>query len=499
MKIKKGVSTLLAAALSATLIVGGTSSADAANKSDLVIAVAGDIVTWDPIGANISYFPQFYQAAYDNLILRAPDGTYKPNLATKWTWSADKFSLSMDLRKGVKFTDGAAFDAAAAKKSLDAYIAGTGPYTAKLKGTTVKVVDSDTIKLTLDKPNPALLYWLSTTSSYVASPNAIGTVGLKTSPVGSGPYILKSAQVGSQYVFEANPSYWDKSKQKFKKVTFKVITDANAVLNALLSGQVDAANLTSKTAPTAKERGITLVSQFVDWKGLLIFDRDGKKNGALGKKEVRQAIAYAVDRKALLKAVEFGGEVTNQVFGSKTGAYDKKYDSYYTYNPTKAKALLKQAGYSNGFTLTLNNWPEPNLNALLEGYLKAVGIKVEWDPNPNWYPDSRAGKFEAIIMQIFQPGDFVTTETLANPDGVWNPLKSRNYVITRALNSIDLDASDKNIVAQSKAINKFLVEEAWFVPFYRIPTVTATSKRVKVVAQLQNVTPYLYNYSPTGK
>jgi peptide/nickel transport system substrate-binding protein len=499
MNLKKRVGAVVAAALSASLVLAGGNSAVAANKTDLVIAVGGDIVTWDPIGANISYFPQFYQAAYDNLILRAPDGSYKPNLATKWTWAKDNMSLSLDLRKGVTFTDGAKFDAAAAKKSLDAYIAGVGPYTAKLKGATVNVVDSDTVNIKLATPNPALLYWLSTTSSYVASPNAIGTPGLKTKPVGSGPYILKTAQVGSQYVFEANPKYWDKAKQKFKKVTFKIIADQNAALNALLSGQVDAANLTSKTAPTAKAKGMSLISQFVDWKGLMLFDRDGKKNPALGNINVRKAIAYAVDRKAMLKAVEFDGQVTNQVFGAKTGAYEKEYDSFYQYNPATAKKFLEKGGYPNGFTLTLNTWIEPNFNALLEGYLKAVGITVKWDPNPNWYADSRAGKMEAIIMQIFQPGDFVTVETLAAKDGVWNPLKSTHPTINAAFAAIDANPSEKNVIAQSAKINQVLVEEAWLVPFYRFPTVTATSKRVKVVAQLQNVTPYLYNYSPTGK
>jgi peptide/nickel transport system substrate-binding protein len=299
-------------------------------------------------------------------------------------------------------------------------------------------------------------------------------------------------------VLAANPKYWDKSKQKFKKITFKIMTDTTARMNAVLSGQVDVTLLDAKTAPTAKSRGFTINQNYVDWKGLLILDRTGSKNPALGKTEVRQAIAFAIDRQALLKAVEFGGEVTNQVFGKATGAYNKSFDSYYSYNPTKAKQLLASAGYANGFTLELPTWVEPNLNALLEGYLNAVGIKVKWVSDTNWYANSRSGKYEALVMQIFQGTDLVTTNTLVN-QGAWNPLRSTSPVITAANDAIALNPTAANIKNQTAKVNDFLVKDAWFVPFYRIPQLLAHSNRIKVVAQPQNAMPYIYNYSPSGK
>jgi len=489
---------LVAVALAASALAGAT-PATAANKTDLVIGAVIEPTTWEPTGANIGHFIQYYQAAYDNLILRQPNGTYKANLATKWVVAADAKSMTIDLRKGVKFTDGAVFDATAAKANLDFYIKGTGPYTAKLAGTTVTVVDVDTIKLTMATPNPEIVYYLATTGSFMASPKALGTAGLKTKPVGSGPYIFSSGTTGSQYVFTANPNYWDKAKQKFKKVTFKVLVDNTARLNAFLGGQVDVANLSAATMSAAKSRGFTVLSNNVDFKGFLLFDRVGSKNPALGKVEVRQAIAWAIDRRALAAAVDPGASVTNQVFGPATGAYDKKYDTYYGYNPTKAKALLAEAGLPDGFTLKLNGWAETNLNALVEGYLKAVGITVEWSTDTNWYPNSKAGKFEAIIMQIFQGTDFVTAETLLAKDGSWNPLKSTNSVITAAFQAIDANTSAKNIVAQAKLMNQVAVEKAWIVPFYRMPVYVGTSKRVKVTVQAQNAFPYLYNFAPTGK
>jgi peptide/nickel transport system substrate-binding protein len=350
-------------------------------------------------------------------------------------------------------------------------------------------------------PNPEIVFFLATTGSFMASPKALATAGLKTKPVGSGPYIFKSASAGSQYVFEANPKYWDKSKQKFKKIVFKVLIDNTARLNALLGGQVDVANLTSATQAAAKQKGLAVQANFTDVKGIILLDRAGAKNPALAKVEVRQALNYAFDRKALAAAVDPGAQPTNQVFSPSTGAYDKKYDTYYGLNVEKAKALLKTAGYPDGFTLKLNPWLEPNLNALVEGYLKVIGVKVEFttDAYPAWYTNAKAGKHEAVIMSIFQGTDFVTAETFLAKDGGWNCNKYTDPAITKAFAAIDAKATPANIKTQAKAMNKFAVENAWNVPFYRVPVYIGTSKRIKSTLQAQNAFPYLYNFAPTGK
>lgn len=501
MKLTKRTAGLLAAAAATVLTLSGLTPAHAAAKTDLVIGAVAEPTTWDPSGANIGHFLPYYQAVYDNLILRAPDGSYKPNLATKWKITEDYKSMTIDLRKGVKFTDGTAFDAAAAKANIDSYVKSTGPYTAKLAGTSVAVVDSDTIKLTMETPNPEIVFFLATTGSFMASPKVLGTTGLKTTPVGSGPYIFKSGSAGSQYVFEANPNYWDKSKVKFKTITFKVLTDNTARLNALLGGQVDVANLSSATMAAAKSKGFNVLSNTVDVKGLVLLDRAGIKNPALGKVAVRQALSWAFDRNALAAAVDPGAAPTNQVFSPATTAYNKTYDSYYGYNVARAKELLTSAGYPDGFTLKLNPWPEANLNALVEGYLKAIGVKVSWttDTGLAWYTNAKAGKHEAIIMSIFQGTDFVTAETFLAKDGGWNCNKYTDAKIAALFNAINADPSPKNVTVQTKKMNKIAVEDAWNVPFYRVPIYVGTSNRIKATVQAQNAFPYLYNFAPTGK
>ena len=160
---------------------------------------------------------------------------------------------------------------------------------------------------------------------------------------------------------------------------------------------------------------------------------------------------------------------------------------------------MASAGYADGFTLNLNNWPEANLNALVEGYLKAINVKVNWVQDPNWYPNAKAGKFEAIIMSIFQGADLVTAETALAADGGWNNLKYQSPAMKRAWSVLTQSGTANQVKTQTALMNQIAVEEAWHVPFYRVLHYVGTSNRVKTTIQAQNAVPYLYNYAPTGK
>jgi len=504
MNLSKRIGASVIAVALAGSALAGAAPAYAANKTDLVLGAILDVKSWDPSQADIGHLAPFYQAVYDTLILRTPDGKYKPNLATSWKLNADNTVMTLELRSGVKFTDGTAFDATAAKANLDNFIKGNGPQAGTLAGASVTVVDSNSITITLKDPNPELAYYLSTTDSYMASPKALGTAGLKTTPVGSGPYIIDTAasSAGSQEVFNANPNYWDKSKIKFKKVTFKVMSDVTARLNALLSGQIDATILDSKTAPTAKSRKMTQYLNNVDWQGLLMFDRAGKINPVLKNVKVRQAIAYAINRPALLKALQNGqGELTNQPFAKSSPAYDVALDKSYPFDIKKAKALLTEGNASGGFDLTMPAWPDPTMTAVIGDQLKAIGINVTWTqvPAADYRNAMKSGKYAAGVYQLFQGTPWVAINQMATPNGSWNVLHSTDPVIDKALASLKDDASEKNLNAQAKVINRFLTESAWYIPFYRVPQLYFTGSRVKTMNQAQNAIPYLYNYAPTGK
>lgn len=501
---------LTTAVAAVALVLSASGCAGSANESSgapvdgtptatLNLGALIDIKSWDPSQADIGHLIPYYQAVYDNLVLRSPEGEITPNLATDWSWNDSNTVLTMNLRTDVTFTDGAAFDASAAKANLDNFINGNGPYASTMAGVTVAAVDSDTIELTLAEANPDFLYYLATTGSFMASPNALGTEGLATAPVGSGPYVLSSASLpGTSIIVEMNENYWDKSKQKFKTINFNIIADVTARLNAIVSGQIDATVLDIPTSEAALGQGLTLQENYVDWQGLLIFDHNGQKGSPLADVRVRQAIAQAIDRDAMLQQLQKGyGEVTNQVYGKAASAYVSDLDSYYPYDPAKAKALVEEAGQV-GAKITMPAWPDPSLNAILGDYLAEVGLVADFVqvPLPEYRNELKAGNYPAGIFQLFQGTSWVNTRLVATQDGSWNVLQSTDPVIEAAVSSIKADGSDENVATQTQAINRFLVENAWYIPFYRIPQMFFVNDKVTVVNQIQNAVPYIYNYSP---
>ena len=338
----------------------------------------------------------------------------------------------------------------------------------------------------------------------MAAPSTLGTTALAAVPVGSGPYILNTSKTskGSTYVFDANPKYWDKSKQKFQTVTFKVITDTTARLNAIVSGQLDATLLDYATTAPALAGGLTLKQSFVDWSGLLLWDRAGNKVKALGDERVRQALNMAFDRPAMLKALLGGtGSVTNQVFSPTSGAYSDALDKSYPYDVKRAKELLKAAGYPNGFELPMPNmaFGNPTLSAFITQYLKEIGVTVKWaDVSPaNFVGELRSGKYPATWFQLFQGSPWEALQQMVTPNATWNILKSTDPEITAALEKIE--SNPNALKAQAKTINQLLVKKAWFVPFFRLPQQFFVGKDVTVTPQPQNAVPYLYNYAPSGR
>jgi len=505
MNLKKRIvvaATALAMAVTSSISAGLPASA--ANQSTLTLGSMIQVKSWEPSQADLGHMAPLYQAAYDNLITRDAKGNYQPNLAVAWIFNNSKTKLTLNLRRGVTFSDGTKFDATAAKANLDAFISGNGPYSVTLAGDTVQIVDPYTITITTQVANPDLLYYLATTDSYMASPKAIGTPGLKTVPSGSGPYLYdNSSVIGSQYVFTANPKYWDKTKIKFDRIVFKFMPDVTARLNALLSGQIDATLLDVKTSSTAKGRGFTQYTNYTDWAGLLMLDRNGKVDPNLADVRVRQAIAYSVDRAALLKAVQGGqGKVTQQPFGKVSGAFDAALDNAYSVNNAKAKSLLAAAGHPNGLTINLPSWPDPTLCAVLSDQLSKSGITINWVSVPfaDYRNQLKAGKWAAGVFQLglVQQTPWVTINFLAAPNGSWNVFHSTDPVIANALKAIGNDPSDRTILAKAKTINAFLVNQAWYIPFYNLPQLYFTNKHVKTDNSVANAVPYLYNYAPTG-
>ncbi|WP_320537363.1 ABC transporter substrate-binding protein [Pseudarthrobacter sp. IC2-21] len=494
---------IVSAALALTACGGGATGANpaAAKTTTLTLGTVQEIRSWDPAQAHVGHILQPYQAAYDSLLLRQPDGKLSPMLATAWKYNDTNTKLTLDLRTDVTFSDGAKFDAEAAKANLDHFKTANGPQMAQLTAVTgVTVVDADTIELNLTTPDPSLEFYLSQAAGLMGSPKALGTEAIKTEPVGSGPYVMdKAATVkDSQSVFTARKDYWNKDLQKFQKVTFKTLTDLTARTNALVSGQVDATLLDPKTGKQAEGAKMTLAANQVDWQGLLLMDRDGAKNAPLGNVKVRQAINYAFDRKTILEQVLLGqGTPTSQPFGKESGAWTEELENYYSYDPAKAKQLLKEAGYETGVTLEVPSVPgfETQL-AVVKQQLADVGITLNVGSalTNTFTSDIAAQKFTTMYFSLFQGEPWVAINQIVSTKALYNAFKNTTPELQAKIDAVQTGGKDAGKLAQE--VNKYVVEQAWFAPMFRVNQMYYHNSKVTVTPQIQQAVPSIYNYAP---
>ncbi|HIY67277.1 MAG TPA: ABC transporter substrate-binding protein [Candidatus Agrococcus pullicola] len=503
----------LAGATAATALVLASCSADGTDSggsaegssSALTIGSLQEPTSWDPAQANEGHLAPIYQALYDPLIKREPDGTLSPMLATEWETSEDGLSLRFTLRTDVTFSDGTPFNAEAVKVNMEHFVEANGPMAGNYSTVdSVEVVDDETVVFHLSSPDPELIYSLSNAGGYMASPAAIedGTVG--DDPVGSGPYLLdkSSSVVGSNISYERNPDYWGE-ELPYDEVEFKILTDETARLNALTSGQIDVASLNrAASAVQADGAGLNTEADFsVNWGGLLFFDRSGELQPEFEDPRVREALAIAIDSDALIEAGWEGrGNETAQVWGSDTEAYDESLDDAYAYDPERASELLAEAGAEDlSITLPLSPVFEPVVyDAIIQNW-QDIGVTVErhqWGPGEA-IPSMQQGEFPVAFMTLAQRSDWGTVKFLIAEDAPWNSLESTDPELQELIDAYPTAPEDEQPEI-ARAMNEWIVDNFWFAPIMHPDTFIYWSDGVDVEVQVQQAVPSIYNYAPSG-
>lgn len=483
---------------------GSTAAGDTAptRGGTLTLGAVVDIPSWDPSQAHVGHLLQPYQAAYDSLILREPDGTLSPMLATAWTYDEALTTLTMDLRTDVTFSDGEKFTPEVVKANLEGFRAANGRQAAQAAALeSVTVVDDDTVDITLSTPDPAFEYYLSQAAGLMGSPAALGTDEIAANPVGSGPYVMdaKASVVGSQYTFTARDDYWNKDLQKFDSIVFKVLTDVTARTNAIVSGQVDATLVDARSAAQVEGAGRTLSDNQVDWSGFLLQDRDGKLNPAIGELKVRQAINHALDRESILEELQLGyGTVTNQVFGPDSGAYVDELDETYPYDPEKARELLAEAGYEDGFDLTMPSFVGLEATvAILTQQLADVGItlKSETVPPANIVTDISSGKYPVSYFFLFQGEPWVAINQMISTEALYNSFDTTTPELQEMIDAVRTGGDESGELA--KEVNRYVTENAWFAPIFRVDQMFyIDGTKITSTPQTQQAVPSIYNFAP---
>ena len=504
-----GVLVLALAACGSGDTNSGSTSGSSSSASGGVLRLGGFIEpsSFDPALAQEGNYIPFYQAVYDTLIKREPDGKLSPMLATKWAYNADNTGLTLTLRDDVTFTDGKKFDSSVVKKNIEHFKAANGPQaTLAVDVKSVETPDATTAVIVLSQPNPSLTVALTNALGFMASPDAVGSAAITGTPVGSGPYTLDKANtvVGSQYTYVRNPKYWG-DKLPYASVVMMVLTDETARLNALKSGQINAAVFQRPASGTEiKAAGLQLLGQEADWAGLMLFDRNGSMQPAFADERVRQALNFAIDKEAILKQIYLGrGQVTDQIFGTATLAYEKKLDtSRYAYDPAKAKQLLAAAGYASGLTLEIPVSPafDPAIYTTLIQDWSDVGINVtkhEYGPGET-IPALVSGKHYMAFMTLFTPNDWTTINQALTPTATWNPLHFSDPTAADLVQKIRLAADDPARKGYAQQLNEYIVDQAWFAPFFRFEQTYGADKKTHVELQVEQAVPSIYNYSPAS-
>jgi len=324
--------------------------------------------------------------AYEPLLRTSPDGSFTPGLATSWKYVDDKRTVfEITLRTGAVFSDGAPVNAAAVKTWLEYYANSGGAFSKRLKFSAIETEGESVVRLRLPAPEPTLLTQLSDmwTWGLIGSPAAAAKPEqLVTQTFGAGPYMLdpKETVEGDHNTYVPNPHYYDQSKIRFSKIVFKFVVDPASMLQAAATGQLDVALGQAAVAAGAKSAGLNVIHEPFGSSEIYFMDRAGTLVKPLGDAKVRQALNYAIDRKAIAAGLANGYAAPITAHYTDDAWNPAKADAAYPYDPAKAKALLAEAGYPDGFSfkiVTVTTGNRQNEALAVAENLRKVGVTME--------------------------------------------------------------------------------------------------------------------------
>jgi len=333
-------------------------------------------------------FP-FLEAVYGQLVQVDPTtGNFIPDLATSWAWSSNHLSLTLQLRHGVTFQDGTAFNAAAVAYYENYYIkqGDTGGLLSLVKS--VQATGTYTVVFNLSGPDSTLIGNLTTAPGFVPSETALkkDPAGLATHPIGAGPYKFESEETGFQYVFQRWPGYWDNaSLPRVQTLRWEVFPTDTAEVDAIKSGAINVATFLDPqdAKALASYPGLT-VSEAADvdaW-----FGWEDTADPPFNNTQFRLAWEEAIDRTGLANVVTDGTGSAFTVASPGVEQYVKNLLPIWPYDPANAAKLVKESGHPNGVNVTCyaeaqdlgGNYAA--IEPILIQNFKAVGINVTFQP-----------------------------------------------------------------------------------------------------------------------
>jgi peptide/nickel transport system substrate-binding protein len=395
----------VAAASVAALFVVLAPQAHAA-KTSIVVGMSIEPSGLDPTAAApVANAQVTWQNVYQGLVRVDRDGKVQPQLAESWTISPDGLTYTFKLRTNAKFQNGVPFDSNVAKFTLDRARAAESTNPQKSYYTAISAVDApapDTLVLHLSATFGDLLFRLGSSSAVMVEPSTAADD--KTNPVGTGPFKLKTWVKGDRVELVRDPNYWETAKKiALDSVTFRFISDQQAQVAAMLSGDVDAFPEMGAPELFGKFQNDPRFAAVIGNTELKVVAGMNSERKPFDDVRVRRALMMAVDRNLLIKAVSSG-------LGDPIGSHYTRNDPGYVeltgelpYDPKKAKALLAEAGFPNGLTFTFKT-PQMGYatrsGEVLQSMFAEIGVTM------NIVPTEFPAKW---ISEVYKAGDYDMT------------------------------------------------------------------------------------------
>jgi peptide/nickel transport system substrate-binding protein len=323
---------------------------------------------------------------WDHLIERNLDrGTYSPVLATAWRW-VDPVTLEFDLRQGVKFHDGSDFTADDVVFTVNWVSNPDNKVNIQNMVNWMKSaekVDTHKVRIHLKKPFPAALeYVASTLAIYPREYYAkAGPKGMSDKPVGTGPYKVTESVAGKTITLVKNTAYFPggaKGQPSIGKIVQRTIGETQTQVAELISGRLDwiwqiPPDLAKNLATRSDIKIVTGESMRISY---MTLDAEGKSSKPMANLKVRQAMNHAINRQALVDHIFPGTRlISANCHPIQFGCTQEV--TKYGYDPARAKALLAEAGYPNGFEVELYAYRDRQVTEAIIGDLRAVGINAK--------------------------------------------------------------------------------------------------------------------------
>lgn len=457
--------------------LGGESS------GNLIAAIAGEPDQLDPHKTSAYFSFEVLENVFDTLVEPDANLEMRPALAESWTVSPDQLVWTFRLRPGVTFHDGSPFTADdvvySYRRIIDEQLTNVDKFSAV---TDVSAPDAETVMIRLEQPTPNLLTNIGGFKGMAIVQRANVESGqIATHPIGTGPFSFSGQKSGDSITLKANPSFWD-GPPSVSGVTFRFISEPTTALSALQAGEVDWTDSIppQRVTQLRDDDSVNLaVTPSNDYWYLALNEARKPWNDV----RVRQAVAYGIDRDAIVTATSYGTAAANQLAIPVGNPWYTDYHRY-GYDTEKAKGLLQEAGVTNADLdmLVTSEYPETVTAAqVIADNLAPLGITVNIRTVDfaTWLDEQNNGNFDMLMMGWLgniDPDDFYYAQH--HTGGTSNAQKFSDPEVDRLLDAGRVETNhEARVDVYARAATK-IADEVSYIYLYNPSVIQAWSTNV---------------------